>query len=52
MRVYIGLTGFSGSGKGTVASMLASFAADHDVHVLRYSLSEEIREILADFESA
>lgn len=45
-RVYIGLTGLPGAGKGTVAAILSTYASRYDVTVFRYSLSDEIRDEL------
>jgi dephospho-CoA kinase len=45
-KVYIGLTGLPGAGKGTVIAMLSTYASHHDVAVFRYSLSDEIRDVL------
>ncbi len=45
-RVYIGLTGLPGAGKGTVAAILSTYASRYDVTVFRYSVSDEIRDAL------
>lgn len=44
--MIIGLTGPLGSGKGTVGDFLSELAQDHDVDVIRFSLSDEIRNEL------
>lgn len=46
MAMYIGLTGFAGTGKDTVAGLLAETANRHGFRVFRYNLSEEIKEEL------
>jgi len=47
MRLYVGLTGPSRAGKNTVADILAALAAAHHVQVLRFGLSNEIRDELS-----
>lgn len=46
MRIHIGITGLSGTGKDTVADMLAKLAGDHGLPVHHRSLSDEVREEL------
>jgi dephospho-CoA kinase len=44
--MYIGLTGFAGTGKDTVASLLTEAANRHGFRVFGYNLSEVIKEEL------
>jgi dephospho-CoA kinase len=46
-NIYIGITGLSGTGKDTVADILANLARVHSMYVYRYNLSDEVREELA-----
>lgn len=43
MTVYLGLTGPLGSGKGTVADILALMAKNKNIRVIYHSLSNEVR---------
>lgn len=47
VRVVVGLTGYPGSGKGEVAKFLSQLGMQQGLKVLRYSLSDEVRQELA-----
>lgn len=43
---YLGLTGLAGAGKDTAADLLENIAKSNDLYVLRFKLSDEIRDEL------
>jgi hypothetical protein len=47
VKIYVGITGLSATGKNTIADMLADLGRAHGRRVYLYNLSDEVREELA-----